>query len=164
MFAPPVAQLMFDVPGVPEASPGRIDKNPFVTGLTTVTLNTTDDDGSDDTALTAIRPPAPNVTATAAPNATARPRNEIVSWLSLSYAPSRGAPRFDAGHETPTSRTLSSPHHEFDTNRHDRPVNPSENRNDANTQAPHNALAIARVTRRHVRAGQGHHKRCVRRH
>jgi hypothetical protein len=35
--------LIFDVAAIPVASPGRIDKNPFVDGLTTVTLNTTDD-------------------------------------------------------------------------------------------------------------------------
>ncbi len=33
---------MFDVAGAPVASPGRIDKNPFVAGRTTVTLNTAD--------------------------------------------------------------------------------------------------------------------------
>ncbi len=33
---------MFDVAGVPVASPGRIDKNPLVVGPTTVTFNTTD--------------------------------------------------------------------------------------------------------------------------
>ncbi len=37
MFAPPAAQLMFDVAGNPVASPGRIDKNPIVDGRTTVT-------------------------------------------------------------------------------------------------------------------------------
>jgi hypothetical protein len=59
MFAPPAAaQLMFDVAGVPEASPGRIDKNPFVTGLTTVTLNTTDDAAAGTTSVaTGATPP-----------------------------------------------------------------------------------------------------------
>ena len=132
MFGPPAAQLMFDVAGVPDASPGRIDKKPFVEGLTTVTLNTADvavdgttstftgaappggwvgtipvtcnfwatpdtngpakptsvrvsrmrvgsidtnDDGSDDAAFTATIPPAPNVTATAAPTAAQRDRH-----------------------------------------------------------------------------------------
>ena len=42
MFGPPAAQLMFDVAGVPSASPARTDKKPLVDGLTTVTLNTTD--------------------------------------------------------------------------------------------------------------------------
>jgi hypothetical protein len=54
MFAPPAAQLMLDVAGSPVASPGRIDKNPFVDGATTVTLNTTDDASAGTTsALTA---------------------------------------------------------------------------------------------------------------
>ena len=132
MFAPPAAQLMFDVAGTPDASPGRMDKKPFEIGCTTVTLSNTDvadtgttnalsgaaaaggcvatvpvtcnfcdtpdtngpanptpvrvsrirvgvidtnDDGSDETASTATKPPAPNVTATAAPTAAHRDRH-----------------------------------------------------------------------------------------
>ena len=41
MLGPPPSQLIFDVAGTPVASPGRIDKNPFSTGLTPVTFKMT---------------------------------------------------------------------------------------------------------------------------
>ncbi|MFT4657043.1 MAG: hypothetical protein ACI8V4_001210, partial [Ilumatobacter sp.] len=127
----------------------------------------TNADGLDDTALTSTRPSAPNVTATPALNATATPRNELVSWLSLSCAPSRGVPRPEAGHKTPTlplSRrpiTNSTP-----TDTTDRSTRPKAGmtRTCRRYSQSLNALAITRVTRPYVNAGQGQHKRCVTRH
>jgi hypothetical protein len=109
----------------------------------------TNDDGSDDTALTATRLPAPNVTATAAPTAAQRDRHAreptrvviVIVVCPISWSAQTQSRTRDPSPYTPSPTRQTPP----DVNQPSPPINSRAIRPYAHNRASRNAPKIARV-------------------